>query len=295
MTTLSEATDLFLLDARLDTRAAWTLKKHRHELRRYGVWLEEHGLDWQAVDEGQIRLFARSRAHLSASARGGTFCSLRVFYQWAVQRGYVRVSPAQALKTPRRPRPQPKALSLAQVRQLVAYLASRDGYQARRDEALLLTAMYAGLRACELSKLRWSDLDLDARTLTIQLSKAWHGRVLRLHGDLVALLIRWRCTQQPEDDREAVFGSVRRHDHAAITPNSMSKIARRISRASGVRLTMHVLRHTFATWTLRKSKDLYAVSKALGHLGLKKTEIYLSADTEQIAAAVGSLPGLHEW
>jgi site-specific recombinase XerC len=295
MSTLDEATHLFLLDARLDTRAAWTLKKHRHELRRYGVWLEQEHLGWQEIDAAAVRRFARTRSHLSASARGGTFCSLRVFYAWAVDRGYVARSPAVGLKTPKRPRPQPRALSLTQVRQLVAYLADAAGEPARRDEAMLLSALYAGLRACELAKLRWYDLDLDARTLTIALSKAWHGRVLPLHPDLVALLGRWRRVQQPADEDAAVFGSVRRHDHRAITPNSMSKIARKVSRASGVRFTMHILRHTFATWTLRRSHDLYAVSKALGHLGLKQTEIYLSADTEQIAAAVGSLPGLGDW
>jgi integrase/recombinase XerC len=295
MVTLTEATDLFLLDARGDTRAAWTLAKHRQELRRYGAWLNAEGLEWNTVDEGQIRTFARTRAGLSASARGGTYCTLRVFYAWAALRHYIEASPASGLKTPKRPRPQPRALSLEKVRQLVCYLAGRAGYEARRDEALLLTAMYAGLRCCELARLRWADLDLDSSTLTICLSKANHGRVVPLHADLVTTLSKWRTIQGVDDDLVAVFGSTRRRDHAAILPGSIGKVARRISLASGVRFSMHVLRHTFATWTLRKSKDLYAVSQALGHLDLKQTAIYLSADTEQIAQAVGALPGLGEW
>jgi len=295
MVTLTEATDLFLLDARGDTRAAWTEIKHRQELRRYGVWLNAEGLEWWAVDEDQVRTFARTRAGLSASARGGTYCTLRVFYAWAVERHYIEASPASGLKTPKRPRPQPRALPLEKVRQLVCYLAGRHGYEARRDEALLLTAMYAGLRCCELARLCWSDLDLDEATLTIELSKANHGRVVPLHADLVTTFRAWRTIQQPDDDRIAVFGSARRRDHAPILPGSIGKIARRVSKASGVRFSMHVLRHTFATWTLRRSKDLYAVSKALGHLDLKQTAIYLSADTEQVASAVGMLPGLGEW
>lgn len=295
MVTMTEATDLFLLDARVDTRAAWTLAKHRQELRRYGVWLDAEGLEWWTVDSDAVRRFARTRAHLSASARGGTFCTLRVFYAWAVERHYIEASPASGLKTPKRPRPQPRALSLEKVRQLVCYLAGRHGALARRDEALLLTAMYAGLRSCELARLRWSDLDLDAQTLTICLSKANHGRVIPLHADLVTTLNSWRTIQGATHDLVAVFGSARRRDHAAILPGSIGKVARRISKASGVRFSMHVLRHTFATWTLRRSKDLYAVSQALGHLDLKQTAIYLSADTEQVAAAVGALPGLDEW
>lgn len=293
---LSDAITTFLLDQRLDTRAAWTLKKHRQELNRYGRWLDEQRLEWRTVSESDVLCYARTRVRLSASARGGTFCTLRVFYAWAVERRHLVASPAAKLKTPTRPRPQPKSLTIGQVRQLLAFLAGQEGCMARRDECLIAVAIYAGLRAQELAGLRWVDIDLDSGIITIPLSKANHGRRIPVHPCLCALLSRWYELCEPDDDQAPVFASSRGWTRGqALTPNSVGKISTRVREASGVKFTTHALRHTFATWVLRKSKDLYAVSKALGHQGLKQTEIYLSADTDQIAAAVGTLPDLTSW
>jgi integrase/recombinase XerD len=254
--------------------------------------LEAGRLSWAGVTSEEVQAYARTRAHLGHSARGATFCSLRVFYAWAVLRRYLATSPAAELKTPNRPRPQPKALKQAHVRQLVVYLASQVGLRARRDEALLLTALYTGLRAAELARLRWSAVDLDAEMITIYLSKMGHGRIVPIHPKLLLILKSWQQIQSLGSDAP-VFSSA--HDGESITPARVGKIAKRVREATGLPLTAHVLRHTFATWTLKKSKDLYSVSKALGHAALKQTEIYVSADVDQIAAAVETLPGPDEW
>jgi len=73
------------------------------------------------------------------------------------------------------------------------------------------------------------------------------------------------------------------------------KIAQRARAGSGVQFTTHELRHTFATWTLRKSKNLYAVSKSLGHSQLRQTEIYVSAEVSDLRDAVNQLPGVADW
>jgi len=296
MTTFNEAVAVFLVDARMEGRAAWTLQKHRQELRRYGAWLEAEGLDWQAVDAAAVKRYARTRAHLSASARGATFCTLRVFFRWAVANGYVATSPAAGLATPARPKPQPRALTRAHVRQLLAYVGSQEGLRARRDATLILTALYTGLRAAELARLRWSDIDLDASLITVWISKWHHGRVIPVHPQLLDILAAWQ-REQALGASAPVFADthVGQACGQSITPARVGKIVKRIATATGLPLTTHVLRHTFATWTLRRSHDLYAVSKALGHQGLKQTEIYLSADTEQIAAAVRQLPNPEEW
>jgi site-specific recombinase XerD len=294
MDSLNESTELFLLDQMLLGRAAWTRIKHRQELRRYGRWLADR--DWRAVTPRELQSYVRTRAHLGASARAGTIGSLRVFYAWAAIEGYVVVSPAAGLRIPTRPQPTPRALTIAQVRQLVAHLARQTGLRARRDEACLLAALYAGLRACELAKLRWGDVDLDAGVIVVRLSKWHHGRVVPIHPALRPILVAWQATQALGADAP-VFGDTHEDSTAGrpITAARVGKIARAAKVATGLPLTAHVLRHTFATWTLRRSKDLYAVSKALGHSNVKVTEVYLSADTDQIAEAIGSLPSPQDW
>lgn len=281
----------FLADLAVAGRADWTRIKHDQELRRFAAYLA--GRNWQRIITGEIRAYLRTRAHLGPSARAATICSLRVFYRWAAEHGYLAHSPVADLHGPARPKPTPKALTRAQIRQLIAYLRSLTGLRGRRDAALCVTALYTGLRAAELAALTWGSVDLDAGVLTIGLSKGNHGHAVALHTDLVAWLREYASAAQVAD--APVFP--RLDTGGAMRPGRVGKIVRRIAYQSGVPFHTHQLRHSFATWTLRESKDLFAVSKALGHKELKQTEIYIPAavDIDQIAEAVAHLPGMDAW
>lgn len=288
---LTEAIGEFTADQQLDGRAARTVGEHRLELLRLGRWLDGESLDWQAVTHKELKRYTRTRASQGFSSRSSMICSLRVFYGWCVEQEYAPSSPAAGFKTPTRPRPVPRSLTTTQTAQLVGYLRSAEGATARRDEALFLTALYAGLRASELASLCWPAVDLAGRAVTIRLSKAGHGRTVPLHAALCEVLASWRQVQS-YSDQAAVFALVADRQ---VKPNQINRAARRVAAAAGVAFTPHQLRHTFATVMLRRSGDLYGVSKALGHRQVAQTEIYLSADPEHIRATVETLPGLDSW
>lgn len=280
----------FVADLKLAGRSERTIEGHELELKRLARWLHERDLNWRTVTHRELQQYARLRAELGHSARANMFCTLRTFYRWGVEQGYVAMSPAAGFKTPTRPNPLPRALTLAQVRLLVTHLRACEGRRARRDEALLLTTLYAGLRAKELAALRWPDVDLAAHVINIRLSKMNKGRSVPLHPAPTDLLTKWREIQGL-DDQAPVFAL----DSTPIRPNRVGKIARRYARVLNLPLTAHVLRHTFATWMLRRSGNLYAVSKALGHAQLAQTQIYISADVEDLRPAVDNLPDLESW
>lgn len=287
---LENAIGEFVADLELAGRAVLTRKRHRIELGLLGRWIVAEGLEWQELTRKQLQGYLRTRAGLSASARANMLCSFRVFFSWAVDQEYIAKSPAVNFKTPQRPKPLPRALTLHQVRQLVNHLAAGAGRRARRDEAMLLTALYAGLRGCELAGLRWSAVDLRAGVIAIELSKMNKGRAVPIHPALLDVLEKWREIQQL-DSSAPVFSL----DQVAIKPGRVVKIAQRARAGSGVQFTTHELRHTFATWALRKSKNLYAVSKSLGHSQLRQTEIYVSAEVSDLRDAVNQLPGVADW
>jgi site-specific recombinase XerC len=285
-----QAVKEFLADLELASRAPLTRKRHRIELGMFGRWIEAQRLDWAALTRKQLQAYLRQRAGLSASARGNMYCSLRTFFAWSVEQEYISTSPATGLRTPRRPRPLPRALTVPQVRQLVTHLRAGDRRRDRRDRALLLTGLYAGLRSCELAELCWSDIDLPAKVINITLSKMNKGRSVPIHDELADELRAWREVQAGADSWPGFSLS-----EQPITSARVGKIARRISQACGVRFSAHTLRHTFATWALRRSGNLYGVSKALGHSQLAQTEVYVSADVEQLRQVIGALPRLELW
>jgi len=280
----------FLADLELAGRAVLTRKRHRVELGLWGRWIAAEGLQWQEMSRKELQRYLRQRAGLSASTRANMLCSFRVFFTWSVDQEYIARSPAVNFKTPQRPRPLPRALTLAQVRQLVSHLATSAGRRARRDEAMLLTALYAGLRGCELATLHWSHIDLAEGIINIRISKMGKGRAVPIHPALLAVLISWRAVQLL-DSSAAVFSL----EGTAIRAGRVVKIAQKVRAASGVQFTTHELRHTFATWTLRRSKNLYAVSKSLGHSQLRQTEIYVSAEVDDLRTAINQLPGIDLW
>jgi site-specific recombinase XerD len=283
----------FLLDLMVVGRQPRTIGEHTKELRRYGRWLDEAQLRWDLTSEDDLAAYLRTRAHLGPSARAATTCSMRVFHDWLVRRHHRKTSPAAGLATPMRPKPTPKVLTKAQLRLLVDYLKEQEGMRARRDEVVITMALYTGMRAAELAAIRWEDMDLDAAVLIIGLSKGNHGRALALHVDLVALLRQWRTIQEPKS--RYVFASTQ--DGNKVSPARIGKIVGQAAKATGLELHAHKLRHSFATWLLRESKDLFAVSKALGHKELKQTQIYIPAavDVDQLAEAVAFLPGPGDW
>lgn len=280
----------FIADLQLNGRSERTVKGHDLELLRLSRWLDAEGLNWRALNRKDLQRYTRLRADKGHSSRSNMLCTLRTFYRWAVEQEYVPLSPAVQFKTPKKPTPQPRALTMEQVRVLLAYLKKQEGRRARRDEVLMLTALYCGLRARELASLRWSELDMTEWVINIQLSKMGHGRSVTVHKALRPFLRRWREQQNLEADAP-VFSL----DGEPLRPARAGKIARRVKKATGLPLTTHVLRHTFATWALRRSGNLYAVSKSLGHKQLKQTEVYVSADVEDIRPAIDTLPDLAGW
>jgi len=287
---LENAIGEFVTDLELAGRAVLTRKRHRVELGLLGRWIESEQLQWQELSRKQLQGYLRQRAGLSASARANMLCSFRVFFTWSLDQEYIDRSPAVNFKTPQRSKPLPRALTLLQVRQLLDHLAAGAGRRARRDEALLLTALYAGLRGCELATLHWSGVDINAGVIGIRISKMGKGRAVPIHPALLDVLISWRKLQGL-DSSAPVFSL----DSKPIAPGRVVKIAQKVRAGSGVQFTTHELRHTFATWTLRKSKNLYAVSKSLGHSQLRQTEIYVSAEVEDLRSAVDQLPAVDSW
>lgn len=283
----------FLIDLQFASRTAGTRKKHEQELKRLGVWYAAQPFVWQATGRKELQQYVRTRAHLGASARGNALCTLRVFFAWCCEQELLPSSPAAGLKTPVRARPLPKALNKAQTRALLVHVADlrASGHRrAQRDAALIVCGLYAGLRASELAALRWPDVDLDALVIGVRLSKMNKGRSIPMHGELAGVL-RWWKELQALDQAAPVFAL----DQVAIRPARVGKVVRRIGKELALPLTAHILRHTFATWTLRRSRDLYGVSRALGHSRIGQTEVYVSADADMIRGTVGALPELGDW
>jgi site-specific recombinase XerD len=69
-----------------------------------------------------------------------------------------------------------------------------------------------------------------------------------------------------------------------LTETGIKRLVEAIREASGIKFTIHKLRHTFATLMLEGGCDIFSLSKMMGHSDIKTTTIYLAASAEHLRA-----------
>lgn len=229
----------------------------------------------------------RLRDRLAATRGAGTvrnvLSTLSLIFSWAVRQGLVSGNPTRGIEKPA----SPSALdfwSKDEVRTLLG--AARTDVQSNVDAKLLylrvLFTLHTGVRKGELLGLRWRDLDIASKRLTIARSyrgtpKSGKARHLRLPDAVISELQDWaKCC--PKTDSGLVFPvKQRRRTWGMETRSSALLGLPGLLRAAGVRVLpnpWHALRHTFASHYIMNGGNLLALQRILGHSDVKTTLIY---------------------
>jgi integrase/recombinase XerD len=262
-----------------------TLVAYRRDLRRYLGFLGDRDVDHpRDVGEGTIRSFVAS---LSASTHGPddapyraasvarTLSSVRSFHRFLLREGVTDRDPAAAVPQPRLPRSLPRPLPVEEVRRLLE--APEDGSSVGlRDRAILELLYGSGLRISELTGMDVDDLDLEEGSLRV-LGKGGKEREVPLGSfgrDAVsAYLSRGRPALATASSRGALFLNAR---GGRLSRQSCARLLGRYVRLAGIdrRVTLHTLRHSFATHLLEGGADVRVVQELLGHASVATTQIY---------------------
>jgi integrase len=244
---------------------------------------------------GRLKLKALTPAHARSLYREKLDCELSprtVQYihvtlhkalKQAVMDGLIPRNIADAVKAPQAHKIEVTPLTPAEVKVLLS-AASGD-----RLETLYITAIHTGLRRSELLGLKWTDIDLDARTLSVQRSLDRDGtfnppkrnksrRTVKLTAQAAEALKGHRARQNEE---RLQLGSLW-EDWGLVFPNRSGKPMNAdylyhrgfkplLERAELSGFTFHSLRHTCATLLLSKNVNPKIVSEMLGHATISQT------------------------
>lgn len=158
-----------------------------------------------------------------------------------------------------------------------------------RDRAILATLLYTGIRRSELVALRLTDVDLETRTLTVRHGKGGRSRVVPLRDDLIALLRDW-LELRPDGDHDLLFTN---RIGQPLGKHGLQEAFRRAVRAAAIErrgVSIHTLRHTFASTLLQNGADLVSIQTLLGHTSLDTTAVYLHVQMDGLREAVERNP-----
>lgn len=159
-----------------------------------------------------------------------------------------------------------------------------------------LTSYATGLRRLEVARLRAPDLDARSGLLRVACGKGGKPREVMLDPDLLRALRRhWRDERLPGPWLFPALapGRKRWQDHP-VPLGRASKVFRATVLAADIRhpVTLHGLRHAFATHLLEDGVELVVIQQLLGHAHIETTTRYSEVRTDRIRATPSPLAKL---
>jgi integrase/recombinase XerD len=262
-----------------------TVSAYRRDLARYERFLEGRGIvDPADVDEAAVRSFL---AAISASTYGDdarpyrassvarTLSSVRSFHRFLVLEGVCDRDPALGVAQPKLPRSLPHPLTVDEVSRLLA-TPDRSTPAGRRDRAILELLYGSGLRVSELTALDVDDIDREDGAVRV-LGKGGKEREVPVgrygREAIEAYLTTGRPALATASTRGALFLNAR---GGRLSRQSCDRMVRAAARRAGIErhVSLHTLRHSFATHLLEGGADVRVVQELLGHSSVATTQIY---------------------
>jgi integrase/recombinase XerD len=219
--------------------------------------------------------------HLASSGVGvptinQSISTLRFFFKVTLRRRDI-VEHTHFIQEPRR---LPVVLSVEEVARLL------DAAPGLKYKAALSVAYGAGLRANEVVSLKVSDIDSKRMIIRVEQGKGGKDRNVMLSPSLLELLRAWWKAARPQgwlfpgrDPAQPM--TTRQLNRACHAAAQIAEINKRVS--------LHTLRHSFATHLLEQNIDVRVIQVLLGHAKLDTTALYTRVATKTISEVMSPL------
>jgi site-specific recombinase XerD len=203
-----------------------------------------------------------------------TVCALRFLYLTTLGRDW----PIRHIPYARAEKKLPVVLSQREVLMLL------EAVHNFKHLAIVLAGYSAGLRISEIANLQVKDIDSDRMVIHVRRGKGRKDRIVPLSPVLLGILRDYWQNWQATRPKRLLFPG--KDAGRPISTTSIRAILRKATRAAGITkpVTMHTLRHTFATHHLEAGTDLRTLQLVMGHTSLKTTSRYLHVSTDKIRA-----------
>lgn len=272
-----------------------TVAAYRRDLMDLQTFLTEYlgtpDWEWEEVDRLSLRSFLGwcLRRGLSRRTIGRKLSAVRGFFRFLHLEDRMPSNPARAIRAPKREKRLPGHMTVQETQalfRLAEARAAENTLAGTRDLVIMEILYGSGVRLSELYGLDLADLDLHLEQMKVR-GKGRKERIVPLTGRAVAAIRRYEARR-----REAVSGDAAEGAHALLLNPRGGRLSRRsIQRvvrgllektASAEGLSVHSLRHSFATHLLDAGADLMAVKELLGHVSLSTTQIYTHTSKERL-------------
>src|SRR5512144_762454 len=257
---------------------AGTQRGHIRSCRRFAAFLE------RSPDTATVEDIRRFQLHLaetdvSICTRNRIMTGLRFLLRVTLR----RLDLAAEIYHIREPQKIPVVMSADETKRLLAVASSL------KARILLSLGYGCGLRAGEVVRLKVKHIDSAQKIIRIEQSKGRKDRNVMLSAETLDLLREWWKARPSRHDAGTpmperwLFPSNRRGK--PMTTRQLNRLFHEAADAAGIRkgVTLHALRHSFATHLLERGTDIRIIQALLGHDKLDTTARYTRVATGMIA------------
>lgn len=257
-----------------------TIKSYGEDIEKFFDFLLEEDVLMDQVDIIVIRNFLTEELNSGVSKRSckRRLSALKHFYSFLVEQKYVEDNPFLFVDVPKTDIKYPHALYKEQVREILTENAKRTDDLMIRDQAILSTLYFTGMRAAELVSLTIQSVTLNQRIIRV-IGKGNKERLLPISEECKKDLERYI-----NFTRKQLLGNAKIPTNALflnsrgekLTVRGLEYILDSIEEKTGtfIGLHPHILRHSFATHLLENGADLRVIQELLGHASLNATQVY---------------------
>ncbi len=221
-------------------------------------------------------LYLVQQRKVSWSTYNVALCALRFLYHETLGRDEL----LKGIRCPKEQKRLPVVLSTAEVQQFL------DASPSIRLKAMFSAAYAAGLRISEIVGLQVADVDSDRMMIHIRLSKNSKDRYVPLSPKLLELLREYWKQHHPD-----LWLFPGKPPHRPLTSATVQRHCVKTRKLAGLskKVTVHSLRHSFATHMLEAGVDLRTLQILLGHRNIKTTAKYTHVSQQLIRSAPSPL------
>ncbi|MFN0148177.1 MAG: site-specific tyrosine recombinase XerD [Dehalococcoidia bacterium] len=270
-----------------------TIAAYRNDLAQFDRFARgaSEASGWKGITGAGVIAFLedlRARAYKDATV-ARKVAAVKSFFGFLCAEGMVDVDPTEQLKSPQVGKTLPRALSIAEVDELLEQPSRRSTPESQRDKAMLELLYGTGLRVTELVTLDLNDIALESDPVTVRCTgKGERERILPLAQRPVDELRQYIFKVRPRlvrNRREPALFVNRRGER--LTRQGFWLILKNYAKDAQLdkTITPHTLRHTYATHMISGGMPLRNVQDALGHASISTTQIYTQLSTTQKRAA----------
>lgn len=257
-----------------------TVKVYCNQLKHF---FEHTGIDEEKLAREDVCIYlekVRTELNVSRSYVAHLVSGLKLYYDLVHPD---KANPAAGIKLPKKSQRFPDVLSESEVKHLFDSLGNI------KHKLLLMLIYSAGLRVSEAVSLRVQDLDFDRMMIKIRQGKGRKDRYVMLSELIQKTYLRYRDTVMV---KSWLFPGTDPDTHLSI--RSAQAVFHRAREKAGIQkdVSIHSLRHSFATHLLERGTDLRYIQELLGHKSSRTTEIYTHISPRSIAKVQSPLEHL---